>query len=351
MPNSNNSNLEKITNETMAIISRYVNSCATHEVPDYYHIFQLDREEKDLEKNKKKLRKALGYFLPEQLVFFEKVVQDPIVTEFFKEISAQMPSIVDILTDEDKKAQYDAELKEEHKETKDFCKVMLETLNNNSGDKFQEVIRFEDKDKKKILETYEPLAKVIGTNMCKKGTKYAMEALKVYLEAGYRVGFTREDDSRKIIDSLDKEKVARDLYSLWGTDDLFEVSQNTVNLILNEKIFILFKACVFTFHKYGKAQLEAALYELISEYPSYRKFTDDLGVRTELKKNITPSEALYILATATHVNGFNHFGNGAVRMTQAEIDQAVNLFVTTVDTTSNQLYTVINTGKQRARQA
>lgn len=152
------------------------------------------------------------------------------------------------------------------------------------------------------------LKECLVINIEKYGFDFTEKALKEYLLENKITGFTREQNVRSIIKSLDRQLVYR--YILEFTNHLEnpqELDTYLMNFMshlilsckeLSKKIDIFLNACVDTIYKYDENRIAPQCNKALYEYCAFQKlnsFTNKHSVRNRLKENVNPKDARVII--------------------------------------------------------
>lgn len=142
--------------------------------------------------------------------------------------------------------------------------------------------------------------RVFEINANKYGKENAILTFIEYFNNGRTEVFTREENSRCLIEELDKERLYELLKNVFAVDGTRELLESTFEVIMEEKKNALNKVSIITYDKYerergiGRAQLEGALKKLWQE-DSYNLFSNEHNLREELKKSVSSKDLVLLM--------------------------------------------------------
>lgn len=142
--------------------------------------------------------------------------------------------------------------------------------------------------------------KVLEINANKYGKDNAILTFIEYFNKGRTEIFTREENSRTIIEELDREKLYELLKNVFAVDGTMELLESAFEFMMDEKMNALNNASIVTYDKYekergiGKEQLEGALMKLWKEN-NYNLFSNEHDIRENLKRLVSNNDLVLLM--------------------------------------------------------
>lgn len=271
-----------IFDRIIKIIAKYADEYADKYIIDYYDLFSLDRN--NFVFNKKMVRDLLILFHEDNYEQVKEILPKKYF-EYYTFLSENMTSIIQILSDDRKRAEYNRKLDNYYQED-----ATIDMDDDTEDLNFNENI-------------YNDLKIAIMANVNKYGVTKAINTLKKYISSGSIEFCTRNNNARKIFASYDWKYVHNMLMELTGELDDYSISKSIIDKIIDEKVDILFNASIKTYQKHGRGQLYNALISLYKKN-IYIGFTNEDNVRKILEYNVDKDDLPVIMKSTIFNENF-----------------------------------------------
>lgn len=182
--------------------------------------------------------------------------------------------------------------------------------------------------------------KVLEINANKYGKDNAILTFIEYFNNGRTEVFTREDNSRTIIEELDKDKLYELLKSVFAVDGTMELLESAFEFVMEEKMNALNNAAIITYDKYerekgiGKAQVIGALKKLWLD-DNYNLFSNEHNLREELKRTVSSNDLILLMGYILNDHELLEKGN-SLRST-IDIEKVIAQYVSKIEKKINEL--------------
>ncbi len=182
--------------------------------------------------------------------------------------------------------------------------------------------------------------KVLEINANKYGKENAMLTFMEYFDNGRTEIFTREDNSRTLIEELDKDKVYELLKTIFAIDSVKELLESAFEFIMEEKKNALNNASIITYDKYerekgiGKAQVIGALKKLW-ESDNYNLFSNEHNLREELKRVVSSNDLILLMGYILNDRELLEKGNSI--KDQISMEKVISKYVYEIEKKINEL--------------
>lgn len=182
--------------------------------------------------------------------------------------------------------------------------------------------------------------KVLEINANKYGKENAILTFIEYFNNGRTEVFTREENSRSLMEEIDKKELYELLKSVFALDGTRELLESAFEVIMEEKKTALNNAAIITYDKYnrergiGRAQLEGALRKLWQE-DNYNLFTNEHNIREELKKTVSGSDLVLLMGYI--LNDAELLEKGNTIRDSVAMDKVISLYVYEIEKKMSEL--------------
>lgn len=250
--------------EVIKILDRYDESS----VINYYELFGISKNLSIENINQKiKESKLQVLFHPDQIKFIPESYHSK-----YNHMIEEVVNFVNIFSNDKSREKYDDNLAKSEVKTE-----------------------YSDEDKTEDLEELK-LVQSLMLNAQKYGFDYTRKALSELLSSNYTQGFTRENDVRKMIESIDRNKLLSIVSQSSSKDEMVTSLQMSMNYLtdlmykipeLKQQINFLDEACNATFGKYDANGYSGQTYNALNKYcitNNVAGFTNVNNVRNNLKE-------------------------------------------------------------------
>lgn len=172
--------------------------------------------------------------------------------------------------------------------------------------------------------------RVLEINANKYGKENAILTFIEYFNNGRTEVFTREENSRELIEELDKEKLYELLKNVFAVDGTKELLECAFEFIMEEKMKALNNASIITYDKYerekgiGRAQVIGALKKLWQE-DNYNLFSNEHNLREDLKKNVSSKDLVLLMGYI--LNDAELLDKGNTIKNNIDLEKVISLYV------------------------
>lgn len=184
--------------------------------------------------------------------------------------------------------------------------------------------------------------KVLEINANKYGKENVILTFMEYFNTGRTEVFTREENSRELIEELDKEKLYELLKNVFAVDETRELLESAFEFIMEEKMKALNNASIITYDKYerekgiGKGQVIGALKKLW-ESDSYNLFSNEHSLREDLKKNVSSKDLVLLMGYILNDTELLEKGNQIKN--SIDLEKVISLYVFEIEKKIKELRT------------
>lgn len=184
--------------------------------------------------------------------------------------------------------------------------------------------------------------KVLEINANKYGKENVILTFMEYFNTGRTEVFTREENSRELIEELDKQKLYELLKNVFAVDETRELLESAFEFIMEEKMKALNNASIITYDKYerekgiGKGQVIGALKKLW-ESDNYNLFSNEHSLREDLKKNVSSKDLVLLMGYILNDTELLEKGNQIKN--SIDLEKVISLYVFEIEKKIKELRT------------